>query len=165
MNEKELKEQAEMIFNGVRAYGILQGMSDSICKTTQLLIDQYVFVFQCVIQLDLEYFVGDTRVEDEKAKRATHPVDVAMFGDYFFNLHDIRVVVDNLEYWVKRYTKITSLGQEILDWHDYAVKQKECGKTHINLFNWLNGCPRDAETSDLAADERPAPEEKGGNNG
>lgn len=165
MNEKELKEQAEMIFNGVRAYGILQGMSDSICKTTQLLIDQYVFVFQCVIQLDLEYFVGDTRVEDEKAKRATHPVDVAMFGDYFFNLHDIRVVVDNLEYWVKRYTKITSLGQEILDWHDYAVKQKERGKTHINLFNWLNGCPRDAETSDLAADERTAAEEKGGNNG
>lgn len=165
MNEKELKKQAEMIFNGVRAYGILQGMSDSICKTTQLLIDQYVFVFQCVIQLDFEYFVGDMREEDEKAKRATHPVDVAMFGDYFFNLHDIRVVVDNLEYWVKRYTKITSLSQEILDWHDYAVKQKERGKTHINLFNWLNGCPRDVETSDLAADERPAPEEKGGNNG
>lgn len=165
MNEKELKEQAEMIFNGVRAYGILQGMSDSICKTTQLLIDQYVFVFQCVIQLDFEYFVGDMREEDEKSKRATHPVDVAMFGDYFFNLHEIRVVVDNLEYWLKRYTKITSLGQEILDWHDYAVKQKERGKTHINLFNWLNGCPRDAETSDLAADERPAPEEKGGNNG
>lgn len=165
MKEKEAQENVKMIMNGMRAYGILQGMGDAICKTTQLLIQQYVFVFQCVIQTDIDYFVGDMRIEDEKANRPTQPVDVAMFGDYCFSLYDIRVVVDNLEHWIERYKRMTILGQEIRDWHDYAVDQKQCGKTYINLFNWLNGCPRDAETSDLAAHERPAAEKKGGNNG
>lgn len=165
MNEKEAQENAKIIMDEMRAYGILQGMGDAICKTTQLLINQYVFVFQCVIQTDIDYFVGDMRMEDEKANRPTQPVDVAMFGDYYFSLYDIRVVVDNLEHWIERYKRMTILGQEIRYWHDYAVEQKQCGKTYINLFNWLNGCPRDAETSDLAAHERPAPEKKGENNG
>lgn len=76
----------------------------------------------------------------------------------------MRVVVDNFSYWIEKYETLENLQTEILDWHDYAVAQAEKNETHINLFNWLNGCPRDAEMSkkNLAAHGEDADEKKGG---
>ena len=166
MNEKEAMEKANAILEYERAMGYLEANCTLTCNDAQRIIKRYEDAFGCIIGMDVEFWVGDMRIEDHEAGRPTQPVDVALFGDnYYFSLYDMRVVVDNYDFWIEKYGNDSNLRQEILDWHDYAVKQKERGKTHINLFNWLNGCPRDAETSDLAADERPAPEEKGGNNG
>lgn len=166
MNKKEAMEKANVILEYERAMGYLEANCTLTCNDAQRIIQRYEYAFGCIITMDKEFWVGDMRIEDREAERPTQPVDVALFGDnYYFSLYEMRVVVDNFEFWIKKYGNTSNLRQEIFDWHDYAVKQKERGKTHINLFNWLNGCPRDAETSDLDADERTAPEEKGGNNG
>lgn len=166
MNKKEAMEKANAILEYERGMGYIDAQCTLTRSDAQRIIKRYMKAFEIIIGMEVEFWVGDMRKEDHEADRPTQPVDVALFGDnYYFSLHDMRVVVDNYSYWENKYYTIYDLRKEILDWHDYAVKQKECGKTHINLFNWLNGCPRDAETSDLAADERPAPEKKGGNNG
>lgn len=163
MKEKEARENLKVMLEYQRAMGYLDANCTLTCIDAQHIINRYVNAFGCIIGMEIEFWVGDMRIEDHEAGRPTQPVDVALFGDnYYFSLHDMRVVVDNYEFWIKKYGKNSILRQEIFDWYDYSVKQKECGKTHINLFNWLNGCPRDAETSDLASDEQPADEKKGG---
>lgn len=158
--EKQTIENAERTQN---AMGYLQALCDLTKLQTQHIIELYVHAFEAIIGMDLEFWVGDMRIEDLKAQRPSQPVDLAQFSDtYFISLYNMRVVVDNFTYWIEKYETLENLQIEILDWHDYAVKMHEEGKTYINLFNWLNGCPRDAETSDLAADERQADEKKGG---
>lgn len=166
MNKKEAMEKANAILEYERGMGYIDAQCTLTRSDAQRIIKRYQYAFAFIIGIEIEFWVGDMRIEDQEAGRPTQPVDVALFGDnYYFSLYDMRVVVDNYDFWIEKYGNLFNLRQEILDWHDYAVKQKECGKTHINFFHWLNGCPRDAETSDLAADKRPAPEEKGGNNG
>ena len=158
--EKQTIDNAERTQN---AMGYLQALCDLTKLQTQHIIELYVHAFEAIIGMDLEFWVGDMRVEDLKAQRPSQPVDLAQFSDtYFISLYNMRVVVDNFSYWIEKYETLENLRNEIIDWHDYAVKKHEEGKTYINLFNWLNGCPRDAETSDLAAHERPADEKKGG---
>ena len=162
MNEKE-KQTIENAERTQNAMGYLQALCDLTKLQTQQIIELYVHAFEAIIGMDLEFWVGDMRAEDLKAKRPTQPVDLAQFSDsYFISLYNMRVVVDNFSYWIEKYETLENLQNEILDWHDYAVKMHEEGKTYINLFNWLNGCPRDAETSDLAAHGEDADEKKGG---
>ena len=85
------------------------------------------------------------REEDRAADRPSQSVDVAQFGDYFFNLSDIRTVVDNYKYWLQRYGTREAVGQEVCDWQDYVVERMSEKKNYINLFNWLNGAPRDID--------------------
>ena len=158
--EKQTIENAERTQN---AMGYLQALCDLTKLQTQHIIELYVHAFEAIIGMDLEFWVGDMRIEDLKAQRPSQPVDLAQFSDtYFISLYNMRVVVDNFSYWIERYETLENLRNEIIDWHDYAVKKHEEGKTYINLFNWLNGCPRDAETSDLAAHGEDADEKKGG---
>lgn len=122
-------------------------------------------IFEKVIGINSEFFVGDTVEEDLKAGRPTMPVDTCLFGEnYFFTLNDMRTVVENLPIWCSRYGSLEAIGQEVKDWHDYSVNQCAMGKTYINLFSWLCGCPKDAECSDVDAHQR-KPRRKGGNNG
>ena len=111
----------------------------------EIILDFYVYSFSEIIGVDFDYWVGDMREEDKQADRPSQTVDVAQFGDYFFNLADIRTVVDNYKYWRERYGTRESVGQEVLYWNDYAVERLSNKKNHINLFNWLNGCPRDID--------------------
>lgn len=161
MNKKEAGKELKKILVDAKCLAYLEGVSDMLMISTNNLIDKYASVFEIIIGVEFDYWVGDMRKEDEKAERPTQPVDVAQYGDYFFNLYDIRVVLDNLEHWIKRFGTLSSLAQEIIDWHDYAVHRKEQGKTYINLFNWLNGCPRDIDEREGGADERTTKEEGG----
>lgn len=161
MNKKEAEKELNKILADTKCLAYLEGVSDMLMISTNNLIDKYASVFEIIIGVEFDYWVGDMRKEDEKAERSTQPVDVAQYGDYFFNLYDIRVVLDNLEHWIKRFGTLSSLAQEIIDWHDYAVHRKNQGKTHINLFNWLNGCPRDIDEREGGADERATKEEGG----
>lgn len=161
MNKKEAEKEVKIILADTKCLAYLEGVSDMLMISTNNLIDKYASVFEIIIGVEFDYWVGDMRKEDEKAERSTQPVDVAQYGDYFFNLYDIRVVLDNLEHWIKRFGTLSSLAQEIIDWHDYAVHRKDQGKTYINLFNWLNGCPRDIDEREGGADERATNEEGG----
>lgn len=140
---------------------IIIDMIEKFGETFNILLDFYTDRFSKFIGVDFEFWVGDMREEDRAADRPTQTVDVAQFGDYFFNLSDIRTVVDNYKYWLNRYGSREAVGQEVRDWHDYAVHRKEQGKTYINLFNWLNGCPRDIDEREGGADERATNEEGG----
>ena len=140
---------------------IVIDMIEKFGETFNILLDFYTGRFSRIIGVDFEFWVGDMREEDRAADRPTQPVDVAQFGDYFFNLSDIRTVVDNYKYWLNRYGSREAVGKEVRDWHDYAVHRKDLGKTYINLFNWLNGCPRDIDEREGGADERATNEEGG----
>ena len=130
------------------------------------LLDFYVKRFAHIIGVDFDYWVGDMREEDKAADRPSQSVDVAQFGEYFFNFVDIRTVVDNYKYWIKRSGSREAVGQEVCDWHDYAVEHLGKGEGYINLFHWLNGAPRDIfEGSNVAAHGQPTDENKEGENG
>ena len=109
------------------------------------LLDFYVKRFSNIIGVDFEFWVGDMRKEDRAADRPSDSVDVAQFGDYFFNLSDIRTVVDNYKYWLQRYGTREAVGEEVCDWHDYVLERMGRNKIYLNLFNWLNGAPRDID--------------------
>ena len=113
--------------------------------TFNIFLDFYVKRFAHIIGIDFEFWVGDMREEDKQADRPSQSVDVAQFGDYFFNLSDIRTVVDNYKYWLQRYGTREAVGEEVCDWHDYVVERMSEKKNYINLFNWLNGAPRDID--------------------
>lgn len=115
------------------------------------LLDFYVRRFSSIIGVDFDYWVCDMREEDKQADRPTQPVDVANFGDYYFNLDDIRTVVDNYKYWLQRYGTREAVGQEVRDWQYYVVERMSEKKNYINLFNWLNGAPRDIDEKEEGA--------------
>ena len=120
---------------------IIELVRDSFDK----FLDFYIARFSHIIGIDFEFWVGDMREEDKQADRPSQSVDVAQFGDYFFNLSDIRTVVDNYKYWLQRYGTREAVGQEVCDWQDYVVERMSEKKNYINLFNWLNGAPRDID--------------------
>ena len=117
----------------------------------EIILDFYKYTFSEIIGVDFDYWVGDMREEDKQADRPSQTVDVAQFGDYFFNLADMRTVVDNYKYWHERYGTREAVGQEVRYWNDYAVERLSNKKNHINLFNWLNGCPRDVDINEESA--------------
>ena len=141
---------------------IIELVRDSFDK----FLDFYIKRFSHIIGVDFDYWVGDMREEDKQADRPSQSVDVAQFGEYFFNLVDIRTVVDNYRYWLRRSGSREAVGQEVRDWHDYAVEHLGKGEGYINLFHWLNGAPRDIDDNDKdAVHELPTNENKEGANG
>ena len=124
---------------------------ETIKRTFDTILVGYTSRFSEIIGVDFDYWVGDMREEDKQADRPSQTVDVAQFGDYFFNLADMRTVVDNYKYWRERYGTREAVGQEVLYWNDYAVERLSNKKNHINLFNWLNGCPRDVDINEESA--------------
>ena len=118
---------------------------DKFGEVFNMLLDFYTERFSHIIGVDFEFWVGDMREEDKQADRPSQSVDVAQFGDYFFNLSDIRTVVDNYKYWLQRYGTREAVGQEVCDWQDYVVERMSEKKNYINLFNWLNGASRDID--------------------
>ena len=123
------------------------------------IIDSYASIFAQIIGVGLDHWVGDSREEDQQAGRPSYPVDAAIFGDYLFTYLNIRTVVDNYRYWLERYGTREAVGQEVIGWHEYVVKQLNEGKLFMTLFNWLNGEPRNIYDNSVVADlERPADE-------
>ena len=136
---------------------IIEMFKDSFDKS----LDFYTARFSHIIGVDFDYWVGDMREEDKQADRPTQPVDIAQFGDYFFNLSDIRTVVDNYKYWLKRYGTREAVAQEVCDWHDYVVERMGNKKSYINLFHWLLGAPSDInDNNDVDVDGRVSDENK-----
>lgn len=136
-------------------------LTDKVRMTFDVLLELYILLFAKIIDVDFDYWVGDMREEDIAANRSHLTVDVAQFGDYFFNFADIRTVVDNYKYWLKRYGTREAVAQEVCDWHDYAVERMGNKKSYINLFNWLLGAPSDIDdNNDVAADGRVSDENK-----
>lgn len=136
---------------------IIEMFKDSFDKS----LDFYTARFSHIIGVDFDYWVGDFREEDKQADRPTQPVDVANFGDYYFSLADIRTVVDNYKYLLKRYGSREAIAQEVCDWHDYVLKCMGNKKAYINLFNWLLGAPSDIDDkTNVAADGRVSDENK-----
>ena len=124
---------------------------DKFGDVFNMLLDFYTERFSHIIGIDFEFWVGDMREEDKQADRPSQSVDVAQFGEYFFNLSDIRTVVDNYKYWLQRYGTREVVGEEVCDWQDYVVERMSEKKNYINLFNWLNGAPRDIDEKEEGA--------------
>ena len=124
---------------------------DKFGETFDILLGFYTDRFSHIIGVDFDYWVGDMREEDKAVDRPSQSVDVAQFGEYFFNFVDIRTVVDNYKYWLQRYGTREAVGEEVCDWHDYVVERMSEKKNYINLFNWLNGAPRDIDEKEEGA--------------
>ena len=140
---------------------------DKFGEVFNMLLDFYTERFSHIIGVDFDYWVGDMREEDKQADRPSQSVDVAQFGDYYyFNLVDIRTVVDNYRYWLNRHGSREAVGQEVRDWHDYVLERMGRNNIYLNLFHWLNGAPRDIYDDDEdAGHELPTEENKEGANG
>ena len=106
---------------------------------------EYARLFGEIIQMDPEHWVGDCP-------------DICCFGDcYFFNLEEIRQVVDDIAKYEKRYGSKEAVGEEIRDWVGWWLDNSvgpdrlcrvEARVTrqlnpNINLKAWLDGCPRE----------------------
>lgn len=80
------------------------------------------------------------------------------FGDcYYFTLEEMRMTVDGLPKYIKRYGSKEAVGQEIRDWVEWwldgvlpcqDMERVTARVTHqlrpnLNLQAWLDGCPRD----------------------
>ena len=108
MKKKEAEKELNKILEGAKCLGYAEGVSNMLMSSTNNLIEKYASLFGLIIGVEFDYWVGDMRKEDQKAGRPTQPVDVAQYGDYFFNLYDIRVVLDNFEHlalsahWLRR---------------------------------------------------------------
>ena len=85
---------------------------------------EYARQFGKVIGHDPDYWVADDYV-----------INTCVFGDYFFDLENMQVVIDNLDRWVKKHGTIEKVAAEVIDWHDYAITIEH----HQNLFSWLDG--------------------------
>ena len=138
-------------------------MIEMFGETFNILLDFYTDRFSRIIGIDFEFWVGDMREEDRAADRPSDSVDVAQFGDYFFNLSYIRTVVDNYKYWLNRHGSREAVGEEVCDWHDYVLERMGRNKIYLNLFNWLNGAPRDIDDNDKDAAHGRDEKEEGAN--
>ena len=85
---------------------------------------EYARLFGDVIGVKPSYWVG-----------ADYSLGPCAFGDYFFGLEEMQVVVDNLDRWVKKHGTIEKVAAEVIDWHDYAIIIEH----QQNLFSWLDG--------------------------
>lgn len=116
-----------------------------VAPVIMLMYRKIARLFENIIEVDFDGFVGETFHEDNKANRPTDMVDVAMFGDYYFNFSDVLTVIVNLHYWLERYGTVEALRCEIIDWYDYVTNRYTIGKNTLSLFAWLSGCPREEE--------------------
>ena len=85
---------------------------------------EYARQFGKIIGIEPDYWVGEDM-----------SVGACAFGDYYFNLYDMQEVIDHLDDWVKEYGTIEKIGDEVIDWHDYAIIIEH----QQNLFSWLDG--------------------------
>lgn len=82
------------------------------------------------------------------------------FGDtLFFTLEEMRVVLEKLPKYVKRYGSKEAVGEEINAWTEWwlescpsALEYARARVTHqlrpnINLESWLDGCPREVSSA------------------
>ena len=61
-----------------------------------------------------------------------------LFGDYFFVLNDMQIVVDNLDKWVKKYGTIENVGNEVIEWIEFVTEHYP-RQPRINLYAWMDG--------------------------
>ena len=59
---------------------------------------------------------------------------VCAYGDYFFNLDDMQIVVDNIDKWVKKYGTIEKVGEKVIEWHDWLIGNN----FRLGLYAWLD---------------------------
>ena len=129
MEDKDSKKQIEA----------LKAECRKCFRRSNDLIDSYAKQFGKIMDMQLEFFVGDFRDFEEKSRRNPHiPLDIAYFGDCCFDLTDIRVVVDNFPHWLSRYKSREEVRDQVINWYDYACNNY--GKdNYINLYSWLLG--------------------------
>ena len=128
----------------------LKGVAQDSKSSNRRFLRSEVNLFALYMKMDFDHFVGDTYEEDENAHRPTMPVETACFGDYYFNIQDIRTVVENINYWYERYGSFGAVRWEVIDWYDHTTDPKT--KNKINLFHWLSGCPRPKKGGDDGSD-------------
>ena len=82
---------------------------------------------------------------------------ICSMGDYVFTLDDMKVVIDRIDEYVKRYGSKDAVGQEVIDWIEWWLEDCQRAVTgervlarithqlrpNISLASWLDGCPRD----------------------
>ena len=56
---------------------------------------------------------------------------IAMIGDSYYNMEEIRLCVDNDVPW-----------KELAEWYNYNMQANQYGLATPNLKSWLKGCPR-----------------------
>jgi hypothetical protein len=71
-----------------------------------------------------------------------------LFGDYFFVLNDMQIVVDNLDKWVKKYGTVEKVGNEVIEWIEFVTEHYP-RQPRINLYAWMDGYRLTAALKDL----------------
>ena len=85
---------------------------------------EYARQFGDVIGVKPSYWVG-----------ADYSLGPCAFGDYFFDLENMQVVIDHLGKWVSMYGNTENVGEEVCDWYDWIVEHD----LHCGLYAWLEG--------------------------
>jgi hypothetical protein len=85
---------------------------------------EYARQFGKIIGIAPDYWVG-----------GDISLGVCVYSDYFFDLDDIQVVVDNLNKWVKKYGTIEKVGEEVIEWQDWLLGNNY----RLGLYAWLVG--------------------------
>ena len=84
---------------------------------------EYARQFGKIIGIEPDYWVG-----------GDISLGVCAYGDYFFNLDDMQIVVDNIDKWVKKYGTIEKVGDEVIGWHEWMTEHE----FRIGLYAWLD---------------------------
>lgn len=85
---------------------------------------EYARQFGKIIGIEPDYWVG-----------GDISLGVCAYSDYFFDLDNMQVVVDNLNKWVKKYGTIEKVGEKVIEWHDWFIKNN----FRLGLYAWLDG--------------------------
>lgn len=95
---------------------------------------EYARQFGEIIGIKPAYWVG-----------GDYSINTCSFGDYFFDLEDMQVVVDHLDKWVSMYENAENVGEEVCDWYDWSVEHN----MKSGLYSWLNGHRPDNKQAEL----------------
>ena len=95
---------------------------------------EYARQFGKIIGHDPDYWVAGDYV-----------INTCVFGDYFFDLENMQVVVDHLDKWVSMYENAEKVGKEVCDWYDWSVEHN----MKSGLYSWLIGNRPDSKQVEL----------------
>ena len=84
---------------------------------------EYARQFGKIIGHDPDYWVAGDYV-----------INTCVFGDYFFDLENMQVVVDHLDKWVSMYENAEKVGNEVIEWNVWLIGSN----FRRGLYAWLD---------------------------
>ncbi len=88
--------------------------SNKLAREFKNIVNSYIVAFGEKHDIEFDYWVADRIGE------------IAVYGDFFFNLDDIRFDIDN------------DVKEDIIDWYNESIDKALAEEDNINFRSWIN---------------------------